>query len=78
MAEDANAGKIAIKEAVENLETLHRTRPNSLWMRLFIDAKSDEIIQIFTGGPRLDIAKMADNLKSYSPSNSTSWNKLRF
>ena len=78
MADDANAGKIQIKNAIEDLESLHKTRPNSFWMRLFVDAKSDEIVQIFTGGPRLDINKMVNNLNNYSPNNSTNWAKLKF
>jgi hypothetical protein len=78
MADDANAGKTEIKNAIENLESLHKIRPNSLWMRLFIDAKSDEIVQIFSGGPRLEIAKMTNSLSNFSPSNNTNWSKLKF
>ena len=47
-------------------------------MRLFIDAKSDEIVQIFTGGPRLDITKMTNNLNNYSPNSNFNWGKLKF
>jgi hypothetical protein len=62
----------------ENLEILHKTRPNSLWMRIFVDAKSDELVQIFSGGPKLDINKMVNSLSNFSPSNTNSWNKLKF
>ncbi len=77
MAEDTYGGKLEIKNAIENLEILHKTRPNSLWMRLFIDAKSDEIVQIFSGGPVLEINKMVNNLNNFSPSNSNNWSKLK-
>ncbi|MFY7811535.1 MAG: DUF4835 family protein [Flavobacterium sp.] len=78
MSDDANGGKIEIKNAIENLEILHKTRPNSLWMRIFVDAKSDELVQIFSGGPKLDINKMVNSLSNFSPSNTNSWNKLKF
>lgn len=78
MADDANGGKVEIKNAVESLETLHKTRPNSLWMRLFVDAKADELVQIFTGGPKLEINKMVNSLSNFSPSNTNSWSKMKF
>lgn len=78
MADDASGGKTQIMNAVESLEILHKTRPNSLWMRLFVDAKADELVQIFSGGPKLEINKLINSLSNFAPSNTNSWSKMKF
>ena len=52
-------------------------RSNSLLARTFFDAKTDEIVNVFSGGPSLDISKLKDNLSTISPLNSSKWNKIR-
>lgn len=77
MAEDLNKGKMEIINAIETLLKLHKVRPNSLLARSFFDAKTDEIVNIFTGGPVVDVSKVKDNLATISPLNSSKWNKIR-
>jgi hypothetical protein len=78
IAKDVEEGFEFTKPRTMNLESLHKTRPNSLWMRLFVDAKADEIVQIFSGGPRLEINKMVNSLSNFSPSNANNWSKMKF
>ena len=77
MADDLKSGKLEIMNAIETLLKLHKVRPNSLLARTFFDAKTDEIVAIFSGGPSVDIAKLKDNLATISPLNSSKWNKIR-
>lgn len=77
MADDLKTGKLEIINAIETLLNLHKVRPNSLLARTFFDAKTDEIVNIFTGGPVVDISKVKDNLATISPLNSSKWNKIR-
>lgn len=77
MANDLKKGKLEIIAAIETLLKVHNTRPNSLLARTFFDAKADEIVNIFSAGPVLDISKLKDNLSSISPLNSSKWNKIR-
>ena len=77
MADDLKSGKLEIINAIETLLNLHKVRPNSLLARTFFDAKTDEIVNIFTGGPVVDISKVKDNLATISPLNSSKWNKIR-
>ncbi len=77
MADDLKTGKLEIINAIETLLSLHKVRPNSLLARTFFDAKTDEIVNIFTGGPVVDISKVKDNLATISPLNSSKWNKIR-
>ena len=77
MADDLSKGKMEIINAIETLLKLHKVRPNSLLARTFFDAKTDEIVNIFTGGPVVDVSKVKDNLATISPLNSSKWNKIR-
>lgn len=77
MADDSKTGKLEIINSIETLLNLHKVRPNSLLARTFFDAKTDEIVNIFTGGPAIDISKVKDNLATISPLNSSKWNKIR-
>jgi hypothetical protein len=77
MADDLKTGKLEIINSIETLLKLHNVRPNSLLARTFFDAKTDEIVNIFTGGPVIDVSKVKDNLATISPLNSSKWNKIR-
>ncbi|MBC5834227.1 DUF4835 family protein [Flavobacterium sp. F372] len=77
MADDLKTGKFEIMNAIETLLKLHKVRPNSLLARTFFDAKTDELVNIFSGGPVMDISKVKDNLATISPLNSSKWNKIR-
>lgn len=77
MADDLKAGKLEIINSIETLLKLHQVRPNSLLARTFFDAKTDEIVNIFSAGPMIDVSKVKDNLATISPLNSSKWNKIR-
>lgn len=77
MAEDLKNGKEGVMEAVKVLSEIQRTRPNALLTRTFFDAKTDEIVQIFTGGPSVNLVPLVETLNRISPLNSLHWNKIR-
>lgn len=77
MAENVQQGKQTIKDALINLEAVNKIRPNSFVVRLFFDAKSDEIISIFSGGPKIDIADLINSLGKSSPSNAIRWSNIK-
>jgi hypothetical protein len=77
MADDLKAGKLEIVNAIDTLLKLHKVRPNSLLARTFFDAKTDEIVNVFSAGPQIDISKVKENLATISPLNSSKWNKIR-
>lgn len=77
MNKDPKTAKEKIKEAIAKLSEIHKVRPNSFLMRVFFDAKSDEIVSLFSGGPQVPITDLADNLGRISPLNSTKWAQLK-
>lgn len=78
LAADLLKGKQNIISAVINLNKIHEPRPNSFLVRLFFDAKSDELQSIFSGGPRTEIAAMVENLNRFSPQNASKWASIKF
>ncbi|WP_082084374.1 DUF4835 family protein [Flavobacterium sp. 316] len=77
MADDLKKGKEGIANSIETLAKIQKSRPNALLTRTFFDAKTDEIVQIFTGGPMTNNAALLETLNRISPLNSIKWNKIR-
>lgn len=77
MAESAAAGKSGINEGLDFLQKVHNTRPNSFMMRTFFDAKADEIVTIYNGGPANTDPELLNKLSRMSPINSNKWSRIR-
>lgn len=77
MSEDQKAGKEKVLEAIKTIAQINKVRPNALLTRAFFDAKSDEIVSIFSGGPTMPNTELLEILNRISPLNSTKWNKIR-
>ncbi|MBP6180819.1 DUF4835 family protein [Flavobacterium sp.] len=78
MSQDLKASKEKIKGSLINLAKLNASRPNAFLTRVFFDAKSDEIVSIFSGGPSITISDLVDNLNKISPLNSSKWVLIRY
>ena len=78
MADDPKMGKEQIAVHLEQLRRMHSRRPNSFLMRVFFDAKADEIADIYKGGPNVNIADLSDLLNTIAPMYSTKWSGIRF
>jgi hypothetical protein len=78
MGDDLSKGKEGVKNAVIELQKIHAIRPNSFLTRIFFDAKSDEILAVFSGGPQTKISDLVDNLNRISPINSGKWATIKF
>lgn len=77
MSEDQKAGKEKVLEAIKTIAQINKVRPNALLTRTFFDAKSDEIVSIFSGGPSMPNTELLEILNRISPLNSSKWNKIR-
>jgi hypothetical protein len=70
--------KANLAQVFSELETMNRRRPNSFLMRVFFDAKSDEVLDIFSGGPSVNITQLVTTLNRIAPTYSSSWQKINF
>ena len=65
------------RELIETIAKIQKSRPNALLTRTFFDAKGDEIVSVFSDGPKIDVTKLVETLNRISPLNSQKWNKIR-
>lgn len=78
MAGNVKEGKTAVANALTQLESLHKRRPNSFLVRVFFDAKSDEITDLFSGGPAVKIDNLVSTLNRVAPMYSRKWRNIKF
>lgn len=78
MHNDLAKSKQTIINAINTLSELHIGRPNAFITRVFFDAKADEIVSIFSGGPSIPITDLLEKLNKISPTNSTKWSQIKF
>ena len=78
MAENPKESKENIKSALKTLTEVSDSRPNSFLVRLFFDAKADEIVSIYTDGPKIDVTEVINSLNRLSPTNSSKWGKISY
>lgn len=78
MSENPKGTKERLVLILEQFKRLNARRPNSFLQRTFFDAKSDEIADIFSGGPNVRITELIDVLNRVSPNNSSKWSKIKF
>ncbi|HCE55160.1 MAG: type IX secretion system protein PorD [Lutibacter sp.] len=77
MHQDKKIAKQKIAESVGMLKTIYDSRPNATLLRVFMDAKADEIVSVFSDGPNYDTFKLKEDLLKISPLNAAKWNDIK-
>ncbi len=77
MSTNKKESKKVISDAVMKMQNLYNRRINASLLRLFMDTKSDEIVDIFSGGPRTNNGKLKETLLKIYPSYGTKWDKIK-
>ncbi len=78
MADNDKKGKEVIAKVFDNLKTLNNQRPNSFLMRVFFDAKANEILDIFGDGPKMNVTEIKDILNRIAPTHASKWREINF
>lgn len=77
MADDQKLAKEKVIASVKTLAKVQAVRPNAFLTRVFFDAKSDEIVSMFSGGPAVNTAELLEILGKVSPTNGAKWSQIR-
>lgn len=77
MADNQKLAKEKVIASVKTLSKVYSVRPNSFLMRVFFDAKSDELVSMFSGGPAVATVELRETLNRISPLNSTKWSNIK-
>lgn len=78
MAESQKEAKENIINSMTILKGINDRRPNSYLLRTFFDAKSDEILSVFSGGPSVDITELVSNLNRMAPTKRENWSQIKY
>jgi hypothetical protein len=77
MHQDKKRAKQKIAESIGMLKAIYDSRPNAILLRVFMDAKADEIVSAFSDGPNYDAFKLKEDLLKISPLNAAKWNDIK-
>ena len=70
-------GKQAVEDALLQLRSLHNKTINNGLLRLFFDAKVDEIVSLYSDDPATSNQdRLVETLQRISPTNNSKWRKI--
>ncbi|MCB0431339.1 MAG: DUF4835 family protein [Flavobacteriales bacterium] len=76
MSADVNAGRSVILESIEALKQVHNQKPSSYLMQVFFNAKSEELVNIFSEADPGDRKRIVETLVRIDPGNTGKYNKI--
>lgn len=77
MVDNTRDAKEVISKSIRDLENLYNDRPNTFLIRVFFDTKGDEIVDIFSDGPRIDISGLREVLSRIYPAFDEKWKNIK-
>jgi len=78
MADKISLGKNNIITALNYISKLKTENKNSDYLiKIFFDAKSDEIVQIFTAGPPVNVSYVVTKLRQLAPNYDFKWDEIQ-
>jgi len=77
MSDNKSTAKENILQTIIDLKKIYNNSMSSYIYRFFMDAKSDEIVQIFSDGPKIDIRELIDVLNKIAPTNAHKWGEIK-
>ncbi len=77
MVEDKTQAKKAISASIISLQKIYDDRPNTFLIRVFMDTKSDEIVDVFSDGPRTDNSELREVLIRIFPALDPKWQQIK-
>lgn len=78
LADNNSTGKQVIAGTLNLFETMIKRRPNAFLVSTFFDAKSEEIRNIFSDGPKVDVIQLKETLNRIAPLYSSTWNEIKY
>jgi len=77
MYKEVDQGRSAITDAIKELQKVAKSVPNSMFMKVFFNAKADEIVNIYGKALETDKNKIIEILKDIDPGNTQRWDKIK-
>lgn len=78
LGDNNSTGKQVIQGTMNLFATMQKRRPNAFLTQIFFETKSDEIANIFSDGPKVDVVKLKETLNKVAPYFSSTWNDIKY
>lgn len=78
MTENPKAAKEAIMQSLGRFNALYNRRPNALLIQTFFDAKADEIVDLFSDGPKVEFSSTFTTLNKVAPFFGPKWKRIKY
>ena len=76
LGEEPDDARFEITESLEELRKIYRENPNAFLLKLFFDAKSDEITKIYSEAYPNEQARIIKTLVEINPTNSSKYQSI--
>lgn len=76
MSEKPDIGRGEIADAMKNMQKVYRARPDTYVNRIFFDAKSDELVNLFSKGSTDEKSRIMSVLTECDPANSGKYESI--
>lgn len=77
-SEDNISGKQSVEDSLLTLGSIFNKSIGNNLLRLFFDAKADEIVQIYSEGPETrNVQRVVENLRKISANNNSKWREIQ-
>lgn len=77
MAEDVNTGRGMMVNALSQISDVDQAYPNSMIVQMFVNAKSQEVVEIFKKGTRQEQDQVIQIMSKIDPTNSSRYRAIR-
>jgi hypothetical protein len=76
MSENMDLGRSGVNECLEDLQKINREKTGLYITQLFLDAKRDELINIYSQAAPMDKTKIINIMKEVDPANSSRYQQI--
>ena len=77
MVDNTRDAKEVMSKSIQDLQNLFNDRPNTFLIRVFFDTKGDEIVDVFSDGPRIDTSKLREVLSRIYSAYDEKWKEIK-
>ncbi|MCX2681683.1 DUF4835 family protein [Galbibacter sp. EGI 63066] len=78
LVENPILAKQSVAGSMKLFDQLNNVRPNSFVLQTFFDAKSEEIANVFSDGPKVNIVDLTETLNEIAPLYSKTWARIKY
>ena len=76
-SDNKDFAKQTIEDSVLKIENIYNKTVGNYLIRLFFDAKADEVVSIYSDGPRTrNASRLVNSLRKISPNNNSKWRNI--